>query len=286
MRKSLLSLLLLVLSVGIAWAQKQVTVTGIVVAADDKEPVVAASVTCVEYPSHGVLTDAHGKFRLQLPADAKTLKVSSIGYLPQSVALTGKELLITLKNEERSIDKVVVVAYGVQRKSSLTGATSSIKASDLANAKVESVDKALSGKVSGVRVASQTGNPGSAGTVQIRGIGSINGTTEPLYVVDGVPITAGNYGVDGYSSNVLASINPEDIESVSVLKDAASASLYGSRAANGVVLITTKRGKQGKTQFTFKANTGFSRVATNSYELMNASEAFDYQREALINYAC
>ncbi len=114
--------------------------------------------------------------------------------------------------------------------------------------------------------------------------GSINGTTEPLYVVDGVPITAGNYGVSGYSSNVLASINPEDIESVSVLKDAASASLYGSRAANGVVLITTKRGKQGKTQFTFKANTGFSRVATNSYELMNASEAFDYQREALINY--
>lgn len=284
MRKSLLSLLLLVLSVGIAWAQKQVTVTGIVVATDDKEPVVAASVTSVEFPSHGVLTDAHGKFRLQLPADAKTLKVSSIGYLPQTVALTGKELLITLKNEERSIDKVVVVAYGVQRKSSLTGATSSIKASDLANAKVESVDKALSGKVSGVRVASQTGNPGSAGTVQIRGVGSINGTTEPLYVVDGVPITAGNYGVDGYSSNVLASINPEDIESVSVLKDAASASLYGSRAANGVVLITTKRGKQGKTQFTFKANTGFSRIATNSYELMNASEAFDYQREALINY--
>ena len=283
MRKSLLSLLLLVLSVGIAWAQKQVTVTGIVVAADDKEPVVAASVTSVEYPSHGVLTDAHGKFRLQLPADAKTLKVSSIGYLPQTVALTGKELLITLKNEERSIDKVVVVAYGVQRKSSLTGATSSIKASDLANAKVESVDKALSGKISGVRVASQTGNPGSAGTVQIRGVGSINGTTEPLYVVDGVPITAGNYGVSGYSSNVLASINPEDIESISVLKDAASASLYGSRAANGVVLITTKRGKQGKTQFTFKASTGFSRIATNSYELMNASEAFDYQREALIN---
>ena len=283
MRKSLLSLLLLVLSIGITWAQKQVTVTGIVVAADDKEPVVAASVTSVEYPSHGVLTDAHGKFRLQLPADAKTLKVSSIGYLPQTVALTGKELVITLKNEERSIDKVVVVAYGVQRKSSLTGATSSIKASDLANAKVESVDKALSGKVSGVRVASQTGNPGSAGTVQIRGVGSINGTTEPLYVVDGVPITAGNYGVSGYSSNVLASINPEDIESVSVLKDAASASLYGSRAANGVVLITTKRGKQGKTQFTFKASTGFSRIATNSYELMNASEAFDYQREALIN---
>ena len=101
-----------------------------------------------------------------------------------------------------------------------------------------------------------------------------------------MPVTTGNYGIGGYSSNILASINPEDIESVSVLKDAASASLYGSRAANGVVLITTKRGKQGKTSFNFKANTGFSRIATNSFELMNANEAFDYQREASSTTSC
>ena len=273
------------LSVGLTWAQKQVAVTGIVVAAENNEPIEGASVICVEHPRSGALTDAKGKFTLRLPEGAKTLRISYIGYGAETVAVVaGKELRIQLKSTEKTLDPLVVSAYGVQRKSSLTGATSSIKAADLANAKVESIDKALSGKVSGIRVASQTGNPGSAGTVQIRGVGSINGTTEPLYVVDGVPVTTGNYGIGGYSSNILASINPEDIESVSVLKDAASASLYGSRAANGVVLITTKRGKQGKTSFNFKANTGFSRIATNSFELMNANEAFDYQREALINY--
>jgi len=113
MRKSLLFVLLLCISIGVAWAQKkQVTVTGVVIAADDKEPVVAASVTCVEFPSHGVLTDVNGKFTLRLPAEAKTLKVSSIGFLTQTVAITGQELKITLKNEEKSIDKVVVVAAG------------------------------------------------------------------------------------------------------------------------------------------------------------------------------
>ena len=240
MRKSLLSLLLLVLSVGLTWAQKQVAVTGIVVAAENNEPIEGASVICVEHPRSGALTDAKGKFTLRLPEGAKTLRISYIGYGAETVAVVaGKELRVQLKSTEKTLDPLVVSAYGVQRKSSLTGATSSIKAADLANAKVESIDKALSGKVSGIRVASQTGNPGSAGTVQIRGVGSINGTTEPLYVVDGVPVTTGNYGIGGYSSNILASINPEDIESVSVLKDAASASLYGSRAANGVVLITT-----------------------------------------------
>jgi len=250
MRKSLLSLLLLVLSVGLTWAQKQVAVTGIVVTAENNEPIEGASVICVEHPRSGALTDAKGKFTLRLPEGAKTLRISYIGYGAETVAVVaGKELRIQLKSTEKTLDPLVVSAYGVQRKSSLTGATSSIKAADLANAKVESIDKALSGKVSGIRVASQTGNPGSAGTVQIRGVGSINGTTEPLYVVDGVPVTTGNYGIGGYSSNILASINPEDIESVSVLKDAASASLYGSRSGNGVVLITTKKGKSGKAEF-------------------------------------
>jgi len=200
MRKSLLSLLLLVLSVGLTWAQKQVAVTGIVVAAENNEPIEGASVICVEHPRSGALTDAKGKFTLRLPEGAKTLRISYIGYGAETVAV---ELRVQLKSTEKTLDPLVVSAYGVQRKSSLTGATSSIKAADLANAKVESIDKALSGKVSGIRVASQTGNPGSAGTVQIRGVGSINGTTEPLYVVDGVPVTTGNYGIGGYSSNIL-----------------------------------------------------------------------------------
>lgn len=238
---------------------------------------------CLEYTRSGSLTDAEGRFKLQLPEDAKSLRISFLGYTTQTVALTGKELRILLSGSEKSLDPIVVAAYGTQKKSSLTGATANIKGSALASAKVESVDKALAGKVSGIRVAAQTGDPGSAGTIQIRGIGSINGTTEPLYVVDGVPITVGNYGTNTLSSNTLSAINPEDIESISVLKDAASASLYGSRAANGVVLITTKQGKQGKTRFNFKSSLGFSHIATNSYRVMSAAERLEYQREAFIN---
>ena len=269
---------------GVSSAQKKtVAVSGVVISSEDNTPIIGASVLAVEYPRQGALTDAQGHFRLQLPEDAKTLRISYLGYLTKTVALTGKELRILLESSEKSLDPVVVAAYGTQRKSSLTGATASVKGSDLANAKVESVDKALAGKVSGIRVASQTGDPGAAGTIQIRGVGSINGSTDPLYVVDGVPITVGNYGIPGTSSNTLSSINPEDIESITVLKDAASASLYGSRAANGVVVITTKQGKQGKTRFNFKSSLGFSQVATNSYEVMNAEERYAYQREAYIN---
>ena len=263
---------------GVSSAQKKtVAVSGVVISSEDNTPIIGASVLAVEYPRQGALTDAQGHFRLQLPEDAKTLRISYLGYLTKTVAITGKELRILLESSEKSLDPVVVAAYGTQRKSSLTGATASVKGSDLANAKVESVDKALAGKVSGIRVASQTGDPGAAGTIQIRGVGSINGSTDPLYVVDGVPITVGNYGIPGTSSNTLSSINPEDIETITVLKDAASASLYGSRAANGVVVITTKQGKQGKTRL------GFSQVATNSYEVMNAEERYAYQREAYIN---
>lgn len=284
MRRILLSLLLIVLFLSGASAQKKtITVSGVVLAAEDNKPIIGASVLCLEYTRSGSLTDADGRFKLLLPEDAKSLRVSFLGYTTQTVALTGKELRIILSSSEKSLDPVIVAAYGVQRKSSLTGATANVKGSALANAKVESVDKALAGKVAGVRVASLTGDPGSAGTIQIRGIGSINGTTDPLYVVDGVPITVGNYGTSTISSNTLSGINPEDIESITVLKDAASASLYGSRAANGVVVITTKQGKQGKTRFNFKSSLGFSHIATNSYRVMSAAERLEYQREAFIN---
>ena len=188
MRKSLLFVLLLCISIGVAWAQKkQVTVTGVVIAADDKEPVVAASVTCVEFPSHGVLTDVNGKFTLRLPAEAKTLKVSSIGYLTQTVAITGQELKITLKNEEKSIDKVVVVAYGTQTKNSFTGSAARIDVASLTKKTGSNITSALEGASPGVQVFTTSGQPGAAATVQIRGIGSVNSSTSPLYVIDGVP---------------------------------------------------------------------------------------------------
>ena len=178
MRKSLLFVLLLCISIGVAWAQKkQVTVTGVVIAADDKEPVVAASVTCVEFPSHGVLTDVNGKFTLRLPAEAKTLKVSSIGYLTQTVAITGQELKVTLKNEEKSIDKVVVVAYGTQTKNSFTGSAARIDVASLTKKTGSNITSALEGASPGVQVFTTSGQPGAAATVQIRGIGSVNSST-------------------------------------------------------------------------------------------------------------
>ena len=192
MRKSLLFVLLLCISIGVAWAQKkQVTVTGVVIAVDDKEPVVAASVTCVEFPSHGVLTDVNGKFTLRLPAEAKTLRVSSIGFLTQTVAITGQELKITLKNEEKSIDKVVVVAYGTQTKNSFTGSAARIDVASLTKKTGSNITSALEGASPGVQVFTTSGQPGEAATVQIRGIGSVNSSTAPLYVIDGVPYKGG-----------------------------------------------------------------------------------------------
>ena len=264
MRKSLLFILLLTLSVGVGWAQKKHnTVTGVVIAADDKEPVVAASVTCVEFPSHGVLTDVNGKFTLQLPAEAKTLKVSSIGYITQTVAITGKELRIILKNEERSIDKVVVVAYGTQSKNSFTGSAARIDVASLTKKTGSNITSALEGASPGVQVFTTSGQPGAAATVQIRGIGSVNSSTAPLYVIDGVPYTS-----------LLSGFNMADVENLTVLKDASATALYGARAANGVVLITTKQGKAGHLSFDAEIKTGFNLRYLPQYDVIDSPEEY------------
>ena len=264
MRKSLLFILLLTLSVGVGWAQKKHnTVTGVVIAADDKEPVVAASVTCVEFPSHGVLTDVNGKFTLQLPAEAKTLKVSSIGYISQTVPITGKELRIILKNEERSIDKVVVVAYGTQSKNSFTGSAARIDVASLTKKTGSNITSALEGASPGVQVFTTSGQPGAAATVQIRGIGSVNSSTAPLYVIDGVPYTS-----------LLSGFNMADVENLTVLKDASATALYGARAANGVVLITTKQGKAGHLSFDAEIKTGFNLRYLPQYDVIDSPEEY------------
>ena len=264
MRKSLLFALLLCISIGVAWAQKkQVTVTGVVIAADDKEPVVAASVTCVEFPSHGVLTDVNGKFTLRLPAEAKTLKVSSIGYLTQTVAITGQELKITLKNEEKSIDKVVVVAYGTQTKNSFTGSAARIDVASLTKKTGSNITSALEGASPGVQVFTTSGQPGAAATVQIRGIGSVNSSTSPLYVIDGVPYTS-----------LLSGFNMADVENLTVLKDASATALYGARAANGVVLITTKQGKAGRLSFDAEIKSGINVRYLPQYDVIDSPEEY------------
>ena len=190
MKKSLLLLLFLTLSIGVAWAQKkQITVKGIVLSVEDKEPIVPASVQSVDYPNIGTLTDPKGRFTLHLPEGARTLRVSSVGYASKVVAITGKELRILLDNDEQSIDKVVIVAYGTQKKQSLVGAQASISGKQLAARPISNASNALAGAAAGVQVTTSSGQPGSEADIRIRGFGSVNASSAPLYVVDGAVYT-------------------------------------------------------------------------------------------------
>ena len=252
MRRSLLTLLALLLFTGVSWAQKkQITVTGVVIASNDKEPIIAASVVCAEFPSTGVLTDIQGRFTLKLPEQAKTLTISSIGYITQKVPLTGKPLKVILKAEERVTDDVVIVAYGTQKRQSLVGAQASLGAKQLESRPVANITTTLAGVAPGLQVVSPSGQPGEGADIRIRGFGSINASSAPLYVVDGAV----------YNGN-LSDFPASDILNVSILKDAASTALYGSSAGNGVILVTTRRGasgaSKGEPSFNFSMSQGFT----------------------------
>ncbi|MGL5772949.1 MAG: SusC/RagA family TonB-linked outer membrane protein, partial [Bacteroidales bacterium] len=276
-----LTLFLAFLMIGVSYLAAQTKASGVVISAEDNLPVIGASVV-IKGTTIGTVTDFDGNFTLDIPQDAsKTLVFSYVGLQSKEEAAKS-DMRVILSSSSQSLDEVIVVAYGTAKKSSFTGSASSVKADALSVPSVESVDKALAGKVSGVRVASTTGDPGAAGEIQVRGIGSISSSTSPLYVIDGVPVENGNFNSRA-SSNILSSLNPNDIESLTVLKDAAAASLYGSRAANGVVIITTKRGKEGKVNVNLQANFGVSSMATNSYEIMSGTEYYDYSKLALMN---
>lgn len=263
MRKHLLFLFFLTLTFSLSWAQKQISVSGVVLSTDDKEPVIAATVVSVEYPGHGSLTDAQGKFTLKLPANAKSIKVSSIGYVTQTVAITGKPLTIYLKSEDKQLDKVVVVAYGTQTKNSFTGSAARVSMDDLKKKSVTNLTNALEGASPGVQVFTTSGQPGDAATIQIRGIGSINSNTSPLYVVDGIP----------YGSS-LNGINFSDIETMNILKDASATALYGARAANGVVLITTRQGKRGSLSVEAEFKAGINERINPLYDVITSPEEY------------
>ena len=264
MNKRLLFFLLLTFSVGVAWAQKKPNiVTGVVIAADDKEPVIAAAVSCVEFPTHGALTDVNGKFSLTLPAEAKNLKISCIGFVTQTVPITGKELRIVLQNSEKTLDKVVVVAYGTQSKNSFTGSAARIDVGALTKKTSSNITSALEGASPGVQVFTTSGQPGASATVQVRGIGSVNSRTAPLYVIDGIPYTS-----------LLSSFNMADVETLSVLKDASATALYGARAANGVVLITTKQGRSGRITFDAEVKHGINARYLPQYDVITSPEEY------------
>jgi TonB-linked SusC/RagA family outer membrane protein len=259
-----------------AWAQ-QTTVRGTVRAANG-EPVIGASVA-LRGTTRGAVTDAQGAFTLtEVPANA-LLTVSSVGYQTQEVRVGAQSVLeVVLQAAERGLDEVVVVGYGTRRRVETTGAIASVKAEELQITPNANVAQGLQGRVAGVQITQNSGAPGGSVSVRIRGTNSINGTSEPLYVIDGVQFY--NTGQGGANdTSPLSLINPNDIESVEVLKDAASTAIYGARAANGVVLITTKRGGAGQaTRVTYDGYYG-SQAMTKRQDMLNAREFAQLENE-------
>jgi TonB-dependent starch-binding outer membrane protein SusC len=281
--QSCIFLMIIVPSFGI-YAQER-TVTGKVTSSNDGVSLPGVNVI-IKGTATGTSTDANGIFTLPVSGDAAVLSFSFIGFITQEVSVGNRSRVdISLETDTQELSEVVIVAYGIQDKKNITGAIASVKSESFKNQPVLGLDQALQGRVAGVQVSQNSGTPGGGVQVRVRGATSISASNEPLYVVDGVPINAGSYsqiGVGNQQLNALNDINPNDIESIEVLKDAASASLYGSRAANGVVLISTKRGKAAKTQINFNAYWG-SQSAWNLLEPVSGPEFVNLLTDALVN---
>lgn len=254
-----------------AFAQNFV-VKGTVVSHEDNEPLIGVTIL-QEGTTNGVVTDMDGNYSLEVKgASNATLVFSYIGYAAQSHKVNASTgvLNVSLKSDAELIDEVVVVAYGVRKKGTIAGSVSTVKSEKLENVPTASFDQALQGQTPGLTVISNSGEPSKAATFQIRGTNSINSGTTPLFILDGVPIESSSFNA----------ISPSDIESISVLKDASSTSIYGARAANGVVVITTKRGrKTDGAKVTFRGQWGFSQLAGNNWDLMNTAERIKYEKE-------
>jgi len=255
--------------IGLAIAQTRVQ--GVVLSQEDNEPIVGASIL-VKGTTVGTVTDIDGKFVLTgIPSSAKTLVISYVGMKTQEVAIRSS-VRVSLASDAEVLDDVIVVAYGTAKKSSFTGSAANVDNKKLEMRPITSVTNGLEGQATGVLMTSASGQPGSTGSIRIRGYGSINASSAPLYVVDGIPF-------DGS----LSSINPSDIESMTILKDASAGALYGARGANGVVMITTKQGKEGKTNVTWRSTVGWSERAQKPYDMLNQKDFVQLSYEAIRN---
>ena len=271
--KKLLLLLAAVIALAAQASAQPRTVTGTVLSAEDGEPLVGATVTPVG-SGQPTATDIDGRFSLRLAAGVTDLKFTYIGMDPQTVAASDG-MTVRLVSTANRLDEVMVVAYGTTNRQSYTGSASVVGSEQIENLVVTDVTSALNGNVAGVQLQSYNGAPGAEPTVLIRGVGSINASTTPLYVVDGIPYDGG-----------ITSINPQDVASMTVLKDAASAALYGARGANGVILITTKRGQTGPAKVTFDARWGANSRQVSDYETITDIPTY-YQQyyKSRYNYA-
>ena len=242
------------------------TVKGTVISGSDNEPLIGASVM-VEGTRNGAVTDLDGNFTISAK-NGQTLEVSYLGFITQKVKVTGSVINVTLNEDKQSLDEVVVVGYGVQKKKLVTGATVQLKGDDIAKLNTTNPLSAMQGQTPGVNIVSTSGQPGASMSVTIRGLGTV-GNSQPLYLIDGV-------GGD------ITTLNPADIESIDVLKDAASAAIYGAQAANGVVLVTTKSGKEGVSKITYDGYVGWQTLG-RKFEMLNANQYMQIMDEALLN---
>ena len=254
-------------AMGMGAALSAKTISGTVVSSTDNEPLIGATVQ-VDGVQGGTITDFEGNFKIEAN-EGQTLVVSYIGYITKKVKVGGASVLtITLDEDKASLDEVVVIGYGVQKKKLVTGATVQVKGEDIAKLNTTNPLQAMQGQTPGVNISSTSGQPGSGMKVQIRGLGTV-GNSEPLYLIDGI-------GGD------ISTLNSADIESIDVLKDAASAAIYGAQAANGVVLITTKSGKEGRAEISLDMYRGWQNVARKA-EMLNAQEYMTIMNEQQIN---
>lgn len=270
MKKLLSVLFLLSFTLASAVYAQDIQIKGTVVSGADNEPLPGVNVVVKGNATTGTITGIDGEFALSVPSDA-ILSISYIGFKSQEVSVSGKrELKIVLQEDAEALDEVVVIGYGTQKKSVVTASIAKVSSEDLAGKSPVRIDNALKGLAAGVNVTSSSGQPGESPRVRVRGIGTIN-NTEPLYIIDGMPIDGG-----------LDFVNPSDIESIEVLKDAASGAIYGARAANGVILVTTKKGKMGKAQINYNFSYGWQ----SAWKKRDVTSATDYailQNEKYVN---
>ncbi|MBP9482195.1 MAG: TonB-dependent receptor [Parabacteroides sp.] len=288
MKKLTFLFLCLVLGIGLVAAQTR-EVTGTVISSEDAMPVIGASVV-VKGTTTGTVTDYDGKFTLNVPTSVKTLLISYIGMETQEVAIT-QNMKVSLSSDTQTLEEVVVTGYGVMKKAAFTGAAQVVGSDNLTKRTDANFMKSLEGSVAGLQISSFTGQPGAFAATTIRGKGSVNSGTEPLYVIDGIAIYSDKMGVNSttgsgdMAASPMANINPNDIESITVLKDATATAIYGARAANGVIVVTTKKGASGKARFNFNAKAGTSFVANlnNDYRTVNLDRYKEIWKEGLVN---
>lgn len=284
MKKLLMLFTLFLVTAALALSQT-VQITGIVTSSQDGSPIPGVAVT-VPGTTIGVVTDVNGRYTLNVPTTATSLQYSFLGMLTVTEQIAGRTVInVSMAEDRQALGEVIVLGYSTRGKNQITGSTVQVSAEELKQTPVTSIEQTLQGKVAGLVINTTSGTPGSVQQMRIRGVSSLSATNTPLLVIDGVPSIMGDVtGSTAFSSlTTMAALNANDIESITVLKDASATSAYGARGSNGVIVITTVKGKEGRTRFNLSANYGFQNKATPGRKELTAAQRFELWLEGLIN---